>query len=91
MHSKINNIKIMINEEAAKVIESAFESLKNRYEKYLELLGGSAFVFDYIHLLYYKWHKINPNCGGPYIYFPDWIKNKNSRTNPINKTDNKCF
>ena len=48
-------------------------------------------IFDYIHLLYYKWHKINPDCGGPSVYFPDWIKSKKARTNHINKTDNKCF
>ena len=38
--------------------------------------------------MYYKCHKINPNCGGSY---PDWIKNKKATTNPINKKDNKCF
>ena len=25
------------------------------------------FAFDYVHLLYYKYHKINPNRGGSYI------------------------
>ena len=35
-----------------------------------------VFLFDYVHLLYYKCHKINPNRGGSYIDSPDWIKNK---------------
>ena len=26
----------------------------------------SEFVFDYVHLLYYKYHKINPNVSGSY-------------------------
>ena len=30
-------------------------------------MKGSEFVFDYVHLLYYKCHKINPNPGGSYI------------------------
>ena len=46
-------------------------------------MNGSEFVFGYIHLLYYKYHKINPNHGGSYIDFPDWIKNKkkNNKSN----------
>ena len=34
------------------------------------------FSIFYNSLFYYKVHKINPNCGGPYTHFPDWIKNK---------------
>ena len=30
-------------------------------------MKGSEFVFDYAHLLYYKRHKINPNCVGSCI------------------------
>ena len=52
-------------------------------------VGG--FAFNYVNLLYYKCHNINPNCGGSYIDSPDWIKNKKLTINPINKKDNKCF
>ena len=48
-------------------------------------MKGSDFVFDYVHLLYYKCHKINPNCGGSYIDSPDW--KKKAVTNLINKKD----
>ena len=41
--------------------------------------------------MYYKCHKINPNCGGSYIDSPDWIKNKKAAINLFNKKDNKCF
>ena len=34
---------------------------------------------------------INPNRGGSYVDFFDWIKSKIATTNPINKKDNKCF
>ena len=30
-------------------------------------MKGNDFVFDYDHLLYYKYHKINPISGGSYI------------------------
>ena len=43
------------------------------------------------HLMYYKCHKINPNCGGSYVDSPDWIKTKRATINPINKKDIKCF
>ena len=54
-------------------------------------MKGSKFVFDYVQLLYYKCHRINPNCGGSYIDSSGWIKNKKATINPINKKDNKCF
>ena len=54
-------------------------------------MKGSEFVFDYVHLLYYKFHKINPNHRGSYKDSPDWIKSKNAAIKPISKEDNKCF
>ena len=54
-------------------------------------MEGSEFVFNYVHLLYYKCHKINLNRGGSYIDSPDWIKSEKATINPINKKDNKCF
>ena len=39
-------------------------------------MRGSDVIFDCVHLLYYKCHKINPNHGRSYIDSPDWIKNK---------------
>ena len=54
-------------------------------------MKGSEFVIDYVHLLYYKCHKMNPSCCGSYIDSPDWIKNKKATINPISKKDNKRF
>ena len=55
-------------------------------------MKGSEFLFDYVHLLYYKCHEINPNLGGSYICSPDWIKSKKAAINTIHKSDNnKCF
>ena len=66
----------MINNEADKVIKELSDSLKNRFQKNLESTKGSKFVFDYVHLWYYKFHKINLNCGGSNIDSPDSIKRK---------------
>ena len=91
MHSKSDNIEIMINDEADEVIKVLLDSLKNRYQKNLESMKGSEFVFNYVHLLYYKFHKINPNQGGSYKESPDWIKSKKPTINPNSKKYNKCF
>ena len=48
MHSKNDNIEVMVNNEADEVIEELFDSLKNRYQNNLESIKGSEFVFDYI-------------------------------------------
>ena len=37
-------------------------------------MKGSEIVFDYVHLLYYECHRINPNCGRSGINSPIWIK-----------------
>ena len=81
----------MINDEADEVIKELFDSLKNKYQNNLESMKGSKFVFNYVHLLYYNYHKINPNRGGSYIDSLDWIKNKKATINPINKKDKKYF
>ena len=91
MHSKSDNIEIMISDVTDEIIEKLCISLKKRYQNNLQLMRGSEFVFDYVQLLYYKCHKINLNRGGSYIDSPDWIKNKKATINPTNKKDNKCF
>ena len=71
IHSKSENVEIMDNDEEGEV----FDLLKIRYQKNLEPMKGSEFVFDYVHLMCYKCHKINLNCVGSNIDSPDWIKN----------------
>ena len=45
MHSKSDNIEIMINDEADEILEELFSSLRNRYQNNLESMRGSEFVF----------------------------------------------
>ena len=64
MHSKSDNTEIMINDEADEVTKELFDLLKNRYQNNLQPMEGCELIFDCVHLLYYKCHKINPNHGG---------------------------
>ena len=76
-----HNIEIMLNDEADEVIEKLFKTLLNRYQNIFEkLVKVSEFVFDYIHLLYFK---INPSCGGSYIDSLDSIKTKKQNKKTI--------
>ena len=54
-------------------------------------MKSTNFLFDYVHLLYYKCNRINSIFGGSYIDSSDWIKIKKATINPINKKNNKCF
>ena len=62
-----------------------FDSLKNGHRNKLEPMKGSEFVFDYVHLLYYKCCKINLNHGRSYIDSSHWIKNEKAIINSVNK------
>ena len=44
-------------------------------------MKSNDFIFDCVHLLYYKWHKVNLNHGGSYIDSPNWKKAKQKSNN----------
>ena len=56
MHSKSNNINIMISDEADEVTKKLFDTFKNRYQNNLVSIIGTDFVLYYVQLLYYKCH-----------------------------------
>ena len=81
MHSERDNIEIMINHKADEVTKELFQSPLSRYEIGLETsMRGSELVFDCVHLLYYKCHKINRG-GGSYTDSLNWIKNNKNKNN----------
>ena len=81
-----------MNDKGDEIIEECFKSPVKRYQnKFKESTKSIPFVFDYVWLLHYKCHKINPNCDESYIDFPDWIKSKKTAINLINKKYNKRF
>ena len=63
-------MEIMINDETDEIIKEIFHSLKNRYQNNLESIKDSEFLFNYVHLLNYKYHKINTNHDGSYVDSP---------------------
>ena len=72
MHSKSDSIEIVINDEENKVIEELLQSPLSRCQIGLEIsMRGSDFIFDCVHLLYYKCHKINYKRDESYKDFPD--------------------
>ena len=88
MHTKSDNIEIMIGSDTDEVIEELFKSLLREYQENLEKkVSGSEFVFDGIDALYYDLNKFSLNRGGSYIDSPEWIKNKKVKINPKNDDD----
>ena len=84
MCSKSDKIEFLIYDNANEVIEELFKSLLCRYQIGLETsMRGIYFLFDCVHLLYYKCNKVNSNRGGSYIDSHHWIKKVT--INPINK------
>ena len=67
MHSKSDNIEIMIVNKTDGIINQLFESFLTRYQLGLESMKGNDFVFDSIDGMHYKCNKISLNCGGAYI------------------------
>ena len=91
MHTKSNNVEIMMGSETDKVIAELFESLLQLYQKNLEeSMRGSEFVYDSVDALYYNLNKVSLSRGGSYIDSPKWLKNEKVTINAKNN-DNKCF
>ena len=91
MHTKSDNIEIMMGNETDGIIEKLFKSLLQKYQDGLEeSMRGSKFIRDSVDLLYYHPQKIGLKRGGSYIDSPEWLKNKKATINPKNNDDN-CF
>ena len=49
MHSKSDNVEMMINDKEDEVIEGSFQSLLSRYQIGLETsMNGRDFIFDWV-------------------------------------------
>ena len=92
MHTKSNNIEIMIGSETDEIINDLFDSLSKRYQKNLEeSMNRSHFTFDGVNALYYDLNKISLNRGESYIDSPKWLKYKKATINPQNEKYDNCF
>ena len=91
MHTRSDNIEIMIGKDNDEIIEDLFKSFLQKYEENLQnKMRGSDFEFDGLNFLYYNFNKISLNRGGSYIDSPKWLKDRKSTINPRNN-DDKCF
>ena len=92
MHTKSDNIEIMMGSETDDIIDELFNFFLQKYQGGLEeSMRRSEFIFDSVDLLYYNLQKINLNRkGSSYIDSPKWLKNKKATINPKNN-DNNCF
>ena len=67
MHTKSNNIEIMMGSETNYIIEELCESLLQKYQDGLEeLIRESEFIFDSVDLLYYNLQKTSLSRKGSY-------------------------
>ena len=92
MHTKSNNIEIIMGSETNHITEELWESFLQKYQEGLqESERGSEFIFDSIDLLYHNLQKISLNRkGSSYIDSPKQLKNNKPTINPKND-DNNCF
>ena len=72
MYSMSNNIKSTSYNDVNEVVNDLFKSLLSKYQDNLETsMRGNEFIFDSVHLLYYKSHKVNSKGDRLYIDSPD--------------------
>ena len=77
MHTKSNNVEIMMGSETDHIIDEHFEFLLQSYQEGLEeSMRGNEFVFTNFDLLHYHIQRISLNRGGSYVNFPKWLNNK---------------
>ena len=82
MHTKSNNVEIMMCNETDEIVEELVESLFQKYQEGLEKkMRGSEFIFDSADLLHFNLHKISLNRSGSYIDSPKSLKNKKATIN----------
>ena len=75
MHTKSNNVEIMIGSEKDEIIGDLFESLLQKYQENLEeSMRGIDFIYDSVDALYYNLNKVSLSRGGSYIDSPKWLK-----------------
>ena len=72
IHTKSNNLEIMIGSETDEIIEEIFEYILQKYQEGLEgLTRASEFVYDSVDVLYYNLNKLSLSRGGSYIDSPE--------------------
>ena len=67
MHTKSNNVEIMMGSETDGIIEDLFESFLQKYQEGLEeSMRGSEFTYCSVDALYHNLNKVGLSGGGSY-------------------------
>ncbi len=82
---------IMEGTDIEELLDEMRVSLMRQYEKILNTMEASDYVFVRVVEMTYHCHRVDLNRGGSYIELPDWVKNKKCCINPKNNDDNECF
>ena len=91
MHTKNDNIEILMGSETDEIVKQLFESLLQRYQEGLEKsMKIGEFVFDSVDAFCYNLDKISLNRGESDIDSPERLKNKKSTIN-YEHNDDKLF
>ena len=77
VHTKCNNVEIMIGSETDEIIQERLE----------ESMRGSEFAYDSVDALHYNLNKVSLSRGTSYIDSPKWLKNKKATIIPKNNDD----
>ena len=65
MHTKSNNVEIMVGNETNEIIIGLFESFLQKYQEGLEeSMRGSEFVYDSVDVSHYNLSKVSLSRGG---------------------------
>ena len=80
MHTKSDNIEIMMGSETDDIIDELFNFFLQKYQEGLEeSMRRSEFIFDSVDLLYYNLQKISlSRKESSFINSAKWLENKNS-------------
>ena len=88
MHTRSDNIYVMMGSEKDETIKEPFESLLQRCQEGLEeSMRGSEIGFNSVDLLEYKINKTSAKRGGSHVDSPKWLQNKKATINPKNDDD----
>ena len=82
---------IMEGTDLEEVINEMRIYLLRQYEKILNTMEASDYVFIRVVEMTYHCHRVDLNRGGSYIELPEWVKNKKCCINPKNEGDDECF
>ena len=87
---KSNPITVLHGSNIREIINEAYNTLKQSFEKISNALNDSDYLFHGIVSLVVDIHEVELIRGGSYIKLPEWIENKHAVLNPKND-DDECF